>query len=245
MVLLVREVFQLQILEDYYDRQKKYQEQAKKEALEEHKTRDIKTRLETAEALAQHYGACAEDARRAGIDNVSLDVMLGIGGQTVASACASVDTAAELGATHLSAYLLKIEPNTPYGACPPDLPSEDESVDLYHAAFDRMAHHGYHQYEISNAALPGRESRHNLKYWHCEEYLGIGAAAHSFADCKRFYYERSIEDFINGKEETLNKKQNLLGRVIYLMLCLYSPGVIPVNFLKSPNFTKHRIKANA
>lgn len=140
------------------------------------------------------------DARRAGIDNISLDVMLGIGGQTLATACHSVDAAADLGATHLSAYLLKIEPGTPYGACPPDLPSEDESVDLYHAAFERMEYHGYGQYEISNAALPGRESRHNLKYWLSEPYLGIGPAASSCVGDKRFTYPRDTAAFIAGNE---------------------------------------------
>ena len=139
------------------------------------------------------------DARRAGIDNISLDVMLGVGGQTVATACHSVDVAAELGATHLSAYLLKIEPNTPYGACPPpDLPSEDDTVDLYLAAFERMEHHGYHQYEISNASLPGRESRHNLKYWQSLPYLGIGPAASSCVGGKRFTYPRDTAAFVVG-----------------------------------------------
>ena len=138
------------------------------------------------------------DARRAGIENISLDVMLGIGGQTVATACQSVDTAAELGATHLSAYLLKIEPGTPYGACPPDLPTEDESVDLYHAAFERMERHGYRQYEISNAALPGRESRHNLKYWLSQPYLGIGPAASSCIGGHRFTYPRDTAYFLGG-----------------------------------------------
>lgn len=140
------------------------------------------------------------DARRAGIDNVSLDVMLGIGGQTAATACDSVDAAADLGATHLSAYLLKIEPNTPYGACPPNLPSEDETVELYHAAFDRMESHGYRQYEISNAALPGRESRHNLKYWRSEPYLGIGPAASSCIGGHRFTYPRDTACFLDGGE---------------------------------------------
>ena len=138
------------------------------------------------------------DAHRSGIENISLDVMLGIAGQTIASACHSVDVAAQLGATHLSAYLLKIEPNTPYGACPPDLPSEDETVELYHAAFRRMDSHGYRQYEISNAALPGRESRHNLKYWLSEPYLGLGPAASSCLGGHRFTYPRDTAAFIAG-----------------------------------------------
>ena len=142
------------------------------------------------------------DAHRAGIANVSLDVMLGIGGQTVATACHSVDAVADLGATHISSYLLKIEPNTPYGACPPDLPTEDESVDLYLAAFERMERHGYRQYEISNAALPGRESRHNLKYWLSQPYLGIGPAASSCVGGKRFTYPRDTAYFLGGGEPT-------------------------------------------
>lgn len=140
------------------------------------------------------------DARRAGIDNISLDVMLGIGGQTVAAARESVDAAAELGATHLSAYLLKIEPHTPYGACPPDLPSEDETVELYHAVFERMEQCGYRQYEISNAAQPGRESRHNLKYWRSQPYLGVGPAASSFVGGHRFTYPRDTAAFVAGNE---------------------------------------------
>ena len=138
------------------------------------------------------------DARRAGIENISLDVMLGVSGQTVSSACHSVDVAADLGATHLSAYLLKIEPNTPYGAHPPDLPSEDDTVDLYQVAFDRMDSHGYHQYEISNAALPNCESRHNLKYWLSQPYLGIGPAASSCLGGRRFTYPRDTAAFIAG-----------------------------------------------
>lgn len=142
------------------------------------------------------------DARRAGVDNISLDVMLGIGGQTVSSACHSVDAAAELGATHLSAYLLKIEPGTPYGACPPDLSSEDETVELYHAAFRRMESHGYRQYEISNAALPGYESRHNLKYWLSDPYLGVGPAASSCVGGHRFTYPRDTAAFVAGNLPT-------------------------------------------
>ena len=142
------------------------------------------------------------DAHGAGIRNVSLDVMLGIGGQTAATACRSVDTAAGLGATHLSAYLLKIEPNTPYGTCPPDLPSEDETVELYHAAFERMDSHGYRQYEISNAALPGYESRHNLKYWLSDPYLGLGPAASSCLGGRRFTYPRDTAAFIAGNAPT-------------------------------------------
>ena len=73
-------------------------------------------------------------------------------------------------------------------------------MDLYHAAFRQMEHHGYRQYEISNAALPGRESRHNLKYWRSEPYLGIGPAASSCVGGKRFTYPRDTAAFLAGNE---------------------------------------------
>ena len=140
------------------------------------------------------------DARRAGIGNISLDVMLGISGQTAATACHSVDVAAELGATHLSAYLLKIEPDTPYGHCPPPLPEEDATAELYLAAMERAEERGYRQYEISNAAHPGRESRHNLKYWDSRPYLGLGPAASSCLGGRRFTYPRDTAAFLAGCE---------------------------------------------
>ena len=140
------------------------------------------------------------DARRAGIENISLDVMLGISGQTEQTALQSVERVAELGATHLSAYLLKIEPNTPYGHCPPPLPEEDVTADLYLAAMERAEQLGYHQYEISNAARRGCESRHNRKYWDSRPYLGLGPAASSCFGGRRFTYPRDTAYFLAGGE---------------------------------------------
>ncbi len=140
------------------------------------------------------------DARVAGIGNISLDVMLGISGQTEASARRSARVAATLGASHVSAYLLKVEPHTPYGRCAPPLPDEDATADLYLAAMDELDTLGYRQYEISNTASKGRESRHNLKYWLSEPYLGIGPAASSCLGGRRFAYPRDLADFMNGAE---------------------------------------------
>lgn len=139
-------------------------------------------------------------ARAAGIDNISLDVMLGISGQTEQTARASARVAAQLGASHVSAYLLKIEPNTPYGRCAPPLPDEDATADLYLAAMEELDRLGYRQYEISNTALAGKESRHNLKYWQSEPYLGIGPAASSCVDGRRFAYPRDLAGFMCGNE---------------------------------------------
>ncbi len=140
------------------------------------------------------------DARAVGIENLSLDVMLGISGQTEVSARQSARVAAALGATHISAYLLKIEPNTPYGRHAPSLPDEDATADLYLAAMEELDSLGYRQYEISNTAFIGRESRHNLKYWRSEPYLGIGPAASSCLGGRRFAYPRDLAGFMNGAE---------------------------------------------
>ncbi len=135
----------------------------------------------------------------AGVRNLSLDVMLGTPNQTAQDVKNAVARCAQLGATHVSAYLLKLEPDTPFGKRPPALPNEDETVALYHVAADELEAAGFYQYEISNFAKEGYRSRHNQKYWNLDPYIGIGPAAHSFFEGKRFYYPRSLVDFIDGK----------------------------------------------
>lgn len=138
--------------------------------------------------------------KSSGIDNFSLDLMLGIPHQTVDTIRESIAFCAESGAKHVSSYLLKIEQGTPFEKVEKllDLPDEDGCCDMYLAACKELESYGYKQYEISNFAVPGFESRHNLIYWDCREYLGIGAAAHSFLGGRRFFYESDAEKFING-----------------------------------------------
>ncbi|MBR6360310.1 MAG: radical SAM family heme chaperone HemW, partial [Clostridia bacterium] len=141
-----------------------------------------------------------ERAMKSGIDNISLDLMLGIPGQSEKSLRESVDFCISSGAKHISAYILKIEDGTFFGKNRDRiiLPDDDETADFYLAASGMLKSAGYKHYEISNFALPGFESRHNLKYWHSEEYLGLGPAAHSFIDGRRFYFDRDIEKYISG-----------------------------------------------
>ncbi len=143
-----------------------------------------------------------ELVKSAGINNFSLDLMLGIPRQSVDSIRKSVDFCAESGAKHVSSYLLKIEQDTPFAKVEKllELPDEDECCDIYFASCEFLADYGYKQYEISNFAAPGYESRHNLIYWDCREYLGLGASAHSFFGGKRFYFERDINSFIEKSE---------------------------------------------
>ncbi len=141
-----------------------------------------------------------ETVRKHGITNVSLDLMLGVPGQTMQSLDESIDFCLQSGVPHISAYMLKIEEGTPFyeTAGSLNLADEDEVCDIYMHVADRFTSAGMLHYEISNFALPGFESRHNLNYWDCGEYLGIGPAAHSFLGGKRFYYERDIASFIEG-----------------------------------------------
>lgn len=128
--------------------------------------------------------------------------MLGVPGQTKESLKSTLDFCISSGVPHLSCYILKIEENTPFFRMRDKLPfpSDDDTADMYLFMCEYLEEHGIMQYEISNFAVPGFESRHNLKYWHDEEYLGIGASAHSFLGGKRTYYPRDIEYFISGNE---------------------------------------------
>lgn len=140
-------------------------------------------------------------ARAAGISNLSLDLMLGIPGQTAESLRRSIDFCTQAGVCHISAYLLKIEEGTPFAQRRASLvlPNEDTVCDLYEQACEELEAAGFQQYEISNFARHGFESRHNLKYWNAEEYLGLGASAHSFLGGKRFFYPRDRNAFLRGE----------------------------------------------
>lgn len=143
-----------------------------------------------------------EQCKTAGIKNISLDVMLGVQEQTMKSFDETLNFCIASGATHISAYMLKIEEGTPYYKKKDslNLPNDDEVADMYLAMSEKLRANGFEHYEISNFARSGFEGKHNLKYWNCEEYLGLGPSAHSFIDGKRFFYPRDIEYFKNGGE---------------------------------------------
>ena len=137
-----------------------------------------------------------------GIDNISLDLMLGVPYQTMESLDESLDFILSLGVKHISAYMLKIEKGTPFAANEEKLclPDEDTVADMYLHTSERLGREGFIHYEISNFALVGFRSRHNTRYWECEDYIGIGPSAHSCYKGKRFFYSRSFEDFLSGSE---------------------------------------------
>jgi len=127
----------------------------------------------------------AIEMARATFDNVNLDLMYGLPGQTLAMAQADIDEALHWETTHLSAYQLTIEPNTVFHARPPQLPEHDACADMQLMVENVLGAAGYAHYETSAFATSGRRARHNLNYWQFGDYLGIGAGAHgkvSFAD---------------------------------------------------------------
>ncbi len=143
-----------------------------------------------------------EQARAAGFDNLSADVMFGIPHQTVDSFRATLEAVVALEPKHLSAYALSVEEGTPFGRMGEErlmLPNEDEAREMYLEMNRFLESHGLLRYEISNFALPGFESRHNLKYWRQEEYLGFGPAAHSDFGGERFGNGRDIDGYMRDQ----------------------------------------------
>ena len=154
----------------------------------------VHTHKETVEAVRA--------ARAAGFDNVSLDLIYGLPEQTAARWRENLQAAIDLQPEHLSCYGLKIEEGTPLDRKKDALriPDDDEQAEEYLAAVELLEKAGYQQYEISNFARPGRESRHNLKYWTMQEYLGFGPGAHSDFGGRRFAYARDLNAYLKGEE---------------------------------------------
>ena len=140
-------------------------------------------------------------ARQAGIRNISLDLIYGLPSQTREDWADTLQRALALKPAHLSCYGLRLEEGTPMYESYKDsplLPSDDDQADMYLYAVDLLERQGYHQYEISNFARPGFESRHNLKYWRLGDYIGFGAAAHSNIGLLRYSYTRNVREYISG-----------------------------------------------
>jgi len=152
-------------------------------------------RIHTFEDFLQTY----DNAAGAGFNNVSLDLMYGIPHQTVESFQRTLETVASLEPQHISAYGLIIEPGTEFFAKRDSLPLPDEEAEyeMYKMADATLIKLGYEHYEISNYALNGKRSRHNMKYWQLDDYVGFGISAHSLINGKRYYITSKIPDYID------------------------------------------------
>ena len=156
------------------------------------------TRLHSACRAAEAFGM----ARQAGFDNISLDLMMWLPEQTIPQWLKSVDALIGLAPDHASLYILELYPNAPLREAMArgqwSLAPDDDAADMYLEAMTRLDAAGYQQYEISNVARPGRESRHNLKYWTDGEWLGFGCGAHSTRQGVRWKNLSSTTEYIGA-----------------------------------------------
>ena len=154
------------------------------------------SRLHSASRAAEAFAM----ARAAGFDNISLDLMMWLPQQSIAQWLESVDALIALGPDHASLYILELYPNAPLREAMArskwSLAPDDDAAEMYLEAMTRLDHAGYDQYEISNVARPGRESRHNLKYWTDGEWLGFGCGAHSTRRAVRWKNLSSTTEYI-------------------------------------------------
>lgn len=171
-----------------------------------------------------HTFAQAQDAfaraRRAGFDNISVDLMYALPGQTVDALARSIDALLALRPEHLSCYGLTVEPRTPLGRAHPVLPDEDTQADMYLLLCGRMARAGYEHYEISNFARPGRRSRHNSRYWAQRPYLGFGPGAHADFGGTRWAWPRDLSAWLAGGAQPTIEDSDIDRAAEYIMLSL-------------------------
>jgi len=142
---------------------------------------------------------CVKNARSAGFDNISIDLIFSLPGQAQERWASNLEQALELAPNHISCYSLIVEPNTPLKRLVESkqvvpLNGEDDAR-MYEMTIDFLTRHGYEQYEVSNFALPGFRSRHNANYWNHGEYLGFGPSAHSFWDARRWWNIANLSEY--------------------------------------------------
>lgn len=175
-------------------------------------------RIHTKEEIIESYNLC----RTQGFNNINLDFMFALPGQTLHQWEEALEEIVKLGPEHISAYSLIIEQGTPFG----DLsnkgeleePSEDLEREMYHFAKDYLGQNGYAQYEISNFAQEGKESKHNINNWKTQPYIGIGLGAHSYYHEQRYHNTYEMKEYIDNsndlaliqeEKETINIKAQI------------------------------------
>ncbi|ASA23642.1 radical SAM family heme chaperone HemW [Paenibacillus donghaensis] len=148
-----------------------------------------------------------ENARAAGLDNLSIDLMFGLPNQSVDMLKQSIAKALELKLPHYSIYSLKVEENTLFHTMfnknQLPLPSEEDELQMYLLLMSSMEAAGYNQYEISNFSKPGMESRHNITYWRNQDYYGLGAGAHGYVKRQRHVNVKGVNPYIEASKSGL------------------------------------------
>ena len=186
-------------------------------------------------------------ARELGFDNISLDLMIALPDSSADTLRNDINFILSLNPEHISSYILKIEQNTAFSKKYDtlNLPDDDDTAEQYLYMCKALGESGYNHYEISNFSRDCKQSRHNIKYWIGEDYLGIGPAAHSCLDGKRFYYPRDLRGFIKNPQTVYDGESG--GNEEKLMLGLrLSSGVdlskiydeIPQNIIEKIDLLK-------
>ncbi len=160
--------------------------------------------------------------------NVSADLLLGIPNSTCEDIKKAIDILAPI-VDHVSAYILKVEEGTRLDRLVKEgkaiMPQDDDVADAYDFAVRELEEHGIMQYEISNFSKVGKESKHNLKYWTLDDYIGVGPSAHSLVDGRRYYNTPSLVDYLKGmhsgnSQEIVEDDSDIVGVDEYVMLAL-------------------------
>ncbi|MGH9947644.1 MAG: radical SAM family heme chaperone HemW [Pyrinomonadaceae bacterium] len=167
--------------------------------------------------------------RNAGFENISFDLIAGLPAQTIDDWKRNLDEAVSMQPEHLSLYLLEIHEGTPLAeqikSKRRPMPDEEIAAEMYELMLDRLASAGYEQYEISNFAKPGFESRHNTKYWRLDPVYGFGVSAHSFNGRERYANERDTAKYVSmieneGSAEVMRESIETASEFIFLGLRL-------------------------
>ncbi len=183
-------------------------------------------------------------AKKAGIKNISCDVILGLPMQTKDSLLKTVSKLLDLEICHLSLYSLKTDEGTPLFERKGSLsfPTEEEEFSFYKSAVGYLTERGFERYEISNFALPGYESRHNGKYWDQSEYLGLGPGAHSFMNGERFYNESDLSKYLKCESRIYDSDDEIISGSLseQLMLALRTSKGFSVDLLSPTARSFHK-----
>lgn len=180
---------------------------------------------------------CVNSAREAGFENLSFDLMYGLPEQSMDIWKETLDKAIILNPDHISCYGLKVEEGTPFSRMNINLPDEDITCEMYDYLVEYLKKFDYSRYEISNFAKQGRESRHNTRYWLCNDFIGFGAGAYSCVNNKRFSNCLSVNDYCemieNDKTAVVNEEiltyNDLMSEFCFLGLRL-KEGISEMEF---------------
>ncbi|MEI4769491.1 radical SAM family heme chaperone HemW [Psychrobacillus sp. FJAT-51614] len=164
----------------------------------------------------EHVYGVIENAKKIDFPSISIDLMYGLPNQTMEQWQNSLQQAYSLNIPHISAYSLLVEPKTIFynlmSKGKLSLPGEDLEADMYGYLLDEMKKQGYNQYEISNFAKEGKESRHNLIYWDNDEYIGLGAGAHGYANAIRYSNHGPLKKYMHMIDQ--NEKPIMMHKVV-------------------------------